>query len=235
MAVPTYTTPTANADTSTEEPKIITALAEIKSILSGALDSSNLAASSVGNSELANDAVTASKIQDGSVGNAEISASAAIAASKIGALASGKILLGNGSGVAAAVTPDGPVTIDNTGTTSLSIAAGSDSGDAIGTGGSNSLCDIANPEAGSYVTIGTAMVRHTTSTTSIFTANLRKNSTDYGFQQFRQLVTASDDSPISCIGLTTANGTDDFTWRFDNNGFSTITVYFGVMVMVRYA
>jgi microcystin-dependent protein len=52
MPAPTYTVPTANADTSTEEPKLITALAELKSILNGDVDADNLA----------NEAVTLAKL-----------------------------------------------------------------------------------------------------------------------------------------------------------------------------
>jgi hypothetical protein len=54
--------------------------------------------------------------------NADINASAAIAFSKLAALNSGALLVGNSSNVAAAVTPTGDVTISNTGVTS--IAAG---------------------------------------------------------------------------------------------------------------
>ena len=54
--------------------------------------------------------------------NADINASAAIAFSKLAALNSGALLVGNGSNVAAAVTPTGDVTISNAGVTS--IAAG---------------------------------------------------------------------------------------------------------------
>lgn len=53
MPAPTYTVPSANSDTATEEPKIITALAEIKSILNGDIDSDNLAANAVALSKLA--------------------------------------------------------------------------------------------------------------------------------------------------------------------------------------
>jgi hypothetical protein len=43
MTLPTYTVPTANSATSTEEPKIITALTEIKAILSAGLHDNNFA------------------------------------------------------------------------------------------------------------------------------------------------------------------------------------------------
>ena len=61
-------------------------------------------------------------IAAGAVINADISASAAIAFSKLATLASGAVLVGNSSNVAAAVTPTGDITISNTGVTS--IAAG---------------------------------------------------------------------------------------------------------------
>ncbi len=66
-----------------------------------------------------------------------------------GALASGKILVGNGSGVAAAVTPSGDVTIDNTGTTA--IGAGKVLLAMLGTGIAPSHVCIA---AGVFTTVG---------------------------------------------------------------------------------
>lgn len=42
MAAPTYSVPVANGDASTEEPKIISALAEIKDILAGGVDEDNV-------------------------------------------------------------------------------------------------------------------------------------------------------------------------------------------------
>lgn len=44
MPVPTYTVPTANSATATEEPKIITALQEIKNLLNGGLNETNISA-----------------------------------------------------------------------------------------------------------------------------------------------------------------------------------------------
>lgn len=55
----------------------------------------------------------------GLIVNADISASAAIAFSKLAALTSGNILVGNGSNVAASVAMSGDITIDNAGVTAI--------------------------------------------------------------------------------------------------------------------
>jgi len=62
-------------------------------------------------------------IAAGAIVNTDISASAAIAFSKLATLNSGAILVGNGSNVAAAVTPTGDVTISSTGVTSIAAGA----------------------------------------------------------------------------------------------------------------
>jgi hypothetical protein len=74
-----------------------------------------------GDVTISNAGVTA--IAAGAVINADISASAAIAFSKLATLSSGAILVGNGSNVAAAVTPTGDVTISNAGVTSIAAGA----------------------------------------------------------------------------------------------------------------
>ncbi|NLE61607.1 MAG: hypothetical protein GX616_24910 [Planctomycetes bacterium] len=61
------------------------------------------------------DSVTSSSIVDDSIVNADVNTSAAIAFSKLAALTSGQILVGNGSNVASAVTPSGDVTLTNAG------------------------------------------------------------------------------------------------------------------------
>jgi hypothetical protein len=58
-------------------------------------------------------------IAAGSIVNAEISASAAIAFSKLAALTSGAVLVGNSGNVATAVVPTGDITISNTGVTAI--------------------------------------------------------------------------------------------------------------------
>jgi len=70
-----------------------------------------------GDVTISNAGVTA--IAAGAVINADISASAAIAFSKLEALNSGSLLVGNASNVATAVTPTGDVTISNTGVTAI--------------------------------------------------------------------------------------------------------------------
>jgi hypothetical protein len=59
----------------------------------------------------------------GSIVNAEISASAAIAFSKLAALTSGAVLVGNSGNVATAVVPTGDITISNTGVTAIASGA----------------------------------------------------------------------------------------------------------------
>jgi len=58
-------------------------------------------------------------IVDGSLVNADISASAAIAFSKLAALTSGQLLVGNGSNVPTAVAMSGDITISNAGVTAI--------------------------------------------------------------------------------------------------------------------
>lgn len=62
-------------------------------------------------------------IADGSVTNAKVNASAAIAFSKLAALTSANILVGNGSNVATAVAMSGDVAIDNAGATTIQAAS----------------------------------------------------------------------------------------------------------------
>jgi hypothetical protein len=74
-----------------------------------------------GDVTISNSGVTS--IAAGSIINGDISASAAIDFSKLAALNSGAILVGNSSNVAAAVTPTGDVTISNAGVTSIAAGA----------------------------------------------------------------------------------------------------------------
>lgn len=64
-------------------------------------------------------AVTVGTVADGAITNDKVNASAAIAFSKLAALASGNILVGNGSNVAASVAMSGDVTISNAGVASI--------------------------------------------------------------------------------------------------------------------
>lgn len=65
--------------------------------------------------------VTTAKLADGAVTNAKVDAAAAIAFSKLAALTSGNILVGNASNVPTSVALSGDATISNTGV--LTIAA----------------------------------------------------------------------------------------------------------------
>ena len=89
MTLPTYTVPTANSPTTTEEPKIITALTQIKSILNGGIVSANL------------------------------DSNAQIALSKLESSTSGYILVANGSGVITDVAMSGDVGIAAGGATTV--------------------------------------------------------------------------------------------------------------------
>ena len=63
--------------------------------------------------------VTTAKLADGAVTNAKVDAAAAIAFSKLAALTSGNILVGNASNVPASVALSGDATISNTGVLSI--------------------------------------------------------------------------------------------------------------------
>ncbi len=67
--------------------------------------------------------ITSGMIADGAVVNADINASAAIAFSKLAALASTNILVGNGSNVAAAVAVSGDATLSNAGALTIANSA----------------------------------------------------------------------------------------------------------------
>jgi hypothetical protein len=68
---------------------------------------------------IADDAVTADKLASNAVVNASIAANAAIAHSKLAALASTKVLVGNGENVATEVALSGDVTMNNAGAVTL--------------------------------------------------------------------------------------------------------------------
>ena len=72
--------------------------------------------------ELGDNSVTSAKIAAGAIVDADVNASAAVAYSKLAALADGNILVGNGSNVAVSVNPSGDVDVSNTG--AFSIASG---------------------------------------------------------------------------------------------------------------
>ena len=93
------------------------------------VDSDQYADGSIDPDHLANDAVTAAKLASNAVVNASIAANAAIAHSKLAALASTKVLVGNGSNVAAEVPLSGDVTMANTG--AVTIANNAVDGDKL--------------------------------------------------------------------------------------------------------
>lgn len=87
--------------------------------------------------DFAEDAVDTDAILDGTILNEDVDAAAAIAFTKLAALASTKVLVGNGSNVAVAVALSGDVTMANTG--AVSIASGVISESMIESANSNSL------------------------------------------------------------------------------------------------
>ncbi len=81
------------------------------------------------NPTIGTDKITTTAIKDGDIANIDISASAAIAYSKLAALADGNILVGNDSNVATSVNPSGDVDISNAGAFTIqadSVALGTD-------------------------------------------------------------------------------------------------------------
>ena len=82
-----------------------------------------LANNSVDTAQLADDAVGADELASNAVVNASVASNAAIAYSKLAALSSGNILVGNGSNVATSVAMSGDVTISNTGATTIGTGA----------------------------------------------------------------------------------------------------------------
>jgi len=86
----------------------------------GALTIANTA---VETAMIADDAVDADKLAANAVVNASIASNAAIAHSKLAALASTKVLVGNGSNVATAVALSGDVTMDNAGAVTIANTA----------------------------------------------------------------------------------------------------------------
>jgi hypothetical protein len=98
-------------------------------IANDAVTLAKMANDSVGSAEIVNNTITSADILDGTVNsvditdnailNADINAAAAIAWSKMQALTSAYIVVGNASNVATAVNPGGDVEISNTGATTI--------------------------------------------------------------------------------------------------------------------
>ncbi len=70
-------------------------------------------------STILDEAVTSAKIADGAIVNADINTSAAIAYSKLAALTSANLLIGNASNVATVTAVTGDITISNSGVTAI--------------------------------------------------------------------------------------------------------------------
>ena len=110
-------------------------------------------------------AITSSMILDGTIVNGDINASAAIAFSKLAALTSAHLLVGNASNVAAGVAVTGDISIDNAGITA--IASG-----VIVNADVNASAAIAGSkiQAATTSNAGAVQLTDSTSSTSITTA-----------------------------------------------------------------
>ena len=101
----------------------IKATSVTNAMLAGSIEDSKLASDYIQTSEVDGTTIEFSggslNIVAGGITNSHINASAAIDFSKLAALASGNILVGNGSNVATSVAMSGDVTIDNTGATTI--------------------------------------------------------------------------------------------------------------------
>ena len=86
------------------------------------IDTAHIANAQVTTAKIADDGVTAAKLASNAVVNASIASNAAIAHSKLAALASTKVLVGNGSNVATEVPLSGDVTMANTGAVTIGAA-----------------------------------------------------------------------------------------------------------------
>ncbi len=92
-------------------------------IADDAIDSEHYAAASIDNEHLADDAVGADELAANAVVNASVASGAAIAHSKLAAVADTQILVGNGSNVPTAVAMSGDATIANTGAVTIAANA----------------------------------------------------------------------------------------------------------------
>ena len=99
------------------ETQVVTAM-----IANDAIEEEQIGDGEVKTAALADDAVDADKLAANAVVNASIASNAAIAHSKLAALASTKILVGNGSNVATEVVVSGDATLANNGALSLAAA-----------------------------------------------------------------------------------------------------------------
>ena len=104
-------------------------------------------------------------IADATIVNADINASAAIAFSKLAALTSAQILVGNGSNVATAVAVTGDIAITNAGVTSITAGA------IVDADISNSAAITGSKIAtGTTSAVGVLQLTNSTSSTSATTA-----------------------------------------------------------------
>ena len=103
------------AANSVDSAQYVDASIDLAHMSANSVDSDQYVDGSIDPAHLANDAVTAAKLASNAVVNASIAANAAIAHTKLAALASTKLLVGNGSNVATAVVLSGDVAMDNAG------------------------------------------------------------------------------------------------------------------------
>jgi len=89
----------------------------------GIISSGDWRGTTIKTAYIADDAVTAAKVAADAIVNASIASNAAIAHTKLAALAATKVLVGNGSNVATEVALSGDVTMDNAGAVTIANTA----------------------------------------------------------------------------------------------------------------
>lgn len=148
--------------------------------------------------------LTPTTIPDNSVTNAKVDSAAAIAFSKLAALTSGNILVGNASNQAASVALSGDATISNTGV--LTIAAG-----AVVT------ADLAD----SAVT--TAKIADSNVTTAKIAANA-VDSTKVNTSSVAVLGTAQEYTRAHNFNATTLTDAANISWDLSQNQVAAVTL-----------
>ncbi len=113
-----------------------------------------------------------------SIANADIATNAAIDYSKLAALADGKILVGNGSNVATAVTPSGDITISNAGVAAIGsgVIVDADINASAAIAGSKLAAGTTSAQGALQLSDAT----NSTSTSLAATANALKTAYDLG-------------------------------------------------------
>ena len=155
-----------------------------------------------------------------SIVNADINASAAIAFSKLAALTSANILVGNSSNVATAVAMSGDVTISNTGATTVVSGSTSVAGklQLTDSTSSTSTTTAATPNAvkSAYDLANAALPKSGGTMTGAITFAAGQTISGYAALATAQSFTAAQRGTISALGAVTA-GTTTLDFATANN------------------